>query len=49
MNTLTDNVCYCKCHVVGKSKCLRCKVLHLAREGVRTHSNDKENPDYTIE
>jgi len=41
------NVCMCKCHELGKSRCSRCRVFHqgITAEKVRTHVNDQTNPN----
>ncbi len=39
------NVCFCKCHEIGKPRCVKCRSLHLSPEKPATHPNDKENPD----
>jgi hypothetical protein len=42
-----NNVCFCKCHSVGKVRCQKCATLHLAKEKPVTHENDKTNPSYS--
>ena len=41
-----NNICFCKCHQLGKSQCMKCKNLHLAKEKPVTDKNDKSNPTY---
>lgn len=40
-----SNVCFCICHESGRSRCVRCRSLHLSTDGVKTHENDSENPN----
>ncbi len=40
-----NNVCNCKCHELGKDKCVKCKFIHISSEKAATHPNDKSNPD----
>jgi hypothetical protein len=40
-----NNICFCKCHELKKSRCIKCAVFHVSIEKAVTHPNDTSNPD----
>lgn len=45
---MSDNICFHKCHEMGKAFCSGCRSLHISTDPKNlpaTHPNDTKNPN----